>query len=167
MLQHLTYRIDFNTPSISGNENDTAKLLILESLFIQEQTPDFNNDSQSRHLIIFKIQLICLRVLPGNIALKLFFWSCNYINLNCDSGCFALLVFSTFLKQQYYNFAVENDALKAVKIICIFKINITDCNFHAHLPKSLVCLIFSQFFVSYFRDMKLNEHNTKMKALQW
>ena len=44
--------MDFNIPTILG-ENDTARLLILESLFIQEQTPDLNNDSQSSPLIIF------------------------------------------------------------------------------------------------------------------
>ena len=38
------------TPSILGSENDTARLLILESLFIQEQTPDLNNNFQSSPL---------------------------------------------------------------------------------------------------------------------
>ena len=45
--------MDFNTPKILGSENNTATLLILESLFIQEQTPDSNNDSQSNALMIF------------------------------------------------------------------------------------------------------------------
>ena len=39
--------MDFNTLTILDSENCTAKLLILESLFTQEQTPDLNNDSQS------------------------------------------------------------------------------------------------------------------------
>ena len=38
---------------ILGSENDTARIFILESLFIQEQTPDLNNDSQSSFLMIF------------------------------------------------------------------------------------------------------------------
>ena len=46
MLQHLIHHVDFNIPWILGSENDTARLLILESWFIQEQTPDHNNDSQ-------------------------------------------------------------------------------------------------------------------------
>ena len=45
LLQHPTHCIDFNTPTILSSENDTARLLILESLFKQEQTPDLNNDS--------------------------------------------------------------------------------------------------------------------------
>ena len=53
LLQNPSNRVDFDTPTILGSENDTARLLILESLFIQEQTPDFNNDSQSTPLMIF------------------------------------------------------------------------------------------------------------------
>ena len=53
LLQHPTHRVDFNTPTILRSENDTAWLLILKSLFIQEQTPDLNNDSQSNPLMIF------------------------------------------------------------------------------------------------------------------
>ena len=53
LLQKPSHRMDFNTPTILGSENDTARLLILESLFIQEQTPDLNNDSQSSPLMIF------------------------------------------------------------------------------------------------------------------
>ena len=53
LLQNPSHRVDFNIPTILGSENDTARLLILESLFIQEQTPDLNNDSQSSPLIIF------------------------------------------------------------------------------------------------------------------
>ena len=53
LLQNPSHRVDFNTPTILGSENDTARLLILESLFIQEQTPDLNNDSQSSPLMIF------------------------------------------------------------------------------------------------------------------
>ena len=53
LLQNSSHRVDFNTPTILGSENDTARLLILESLFIQEQTPDLNNDSQSNLLMIF------------------------------------------------------------------------------------------------------------------
>ena len=49
--------MDFNTPTILGSENDTARLLILELLFIQEQTPDLNNDSQSSLLMIFNTSL--------------------------------------------------------------------------------------------------------------
>ena len=47
LLQHPTHRVDFNTPSVLGSENGTARLLSLESLFIQEQTPDLNNHSHS------------------------------------------------------------------------------------------------------------------------
>ena len=53
LLQNPSHRVDFNTPTILGSENDTAWLLILESLFIQERTPDLNNDSQSSPLMIF------------------------------------------------------------------------------------------------------------------
>ena len=53
LLQNPTLRLDFNKPTILGSENDTATLSILESLFIQEQTPDLNNDSLSRSLMIF------------------------------------------------------------------------------------------------------------------
>ena len=53
LLQNPTHRVNLNTPTILVSENDTARLLILESLFIQEQTPDLNNDSQSSHLMIF------------------------------------------------------------------------------------------------------------------
>ena len=53
LLQNFTRRVDFNTPTILGSENNTAGLLILESLYIQEQIPDLNNDSQSSPLIIF------------------------------------------------------------------------------------------------------------------
>ena len=53
LLQNPTYRVGFNTCTILGCENDTARLLVLKSLFIQEQTPDFNNDTQSSLLIIF------------------------------------------------------------------------------------------------------------------
>ena len=52
LVQNPSHRVDFNTPTILGSENDTARLLILESLFIQEQTPDLNNDSQSSTLMI-------------------------------------------------------------------------------------------------------------------
>ena len=57
LLQNPSHLLDFNTPTILGSENDTARLLILESLFIQEQTPDLNNDSQSCPLMIFNTQL--------------------------------------------------------------------------------------------------------------
>ena len=57
VCQHLlhspTHRVDFNTPTILGSKNDTARLLILESLLIQKQTLDLNNDSQSSPLMIF------------------------------------------------------------------------------------------------------------------
>ena len=55
LLQNSTHRVDFNTSTILGRENDTARLLILilESLFIQEQTPDLYNDFQSSPLMIF------------------------------------------------------------------------------------------------------------------
>ena len=49
----LSIRVDFDTPTILGSENDTARPSILELLFIQEQTPDLNNDSQSSPLMIF------------------------------------------------------------------------------------------------------------------
>ena len=39
-------------PQSKDSENDTAQLLILKSLFIQEQTPDLENDSQSNPLMI-------------------------------------------------------------------------------------------------------------------
>ena len=50
LLQNFTQRVNFNTPKILASENDTARLLILESLFIQEQTSDLNNDTQSSPL---------------------------------------------------------------------------------------------------------------------
>ena len=53
LLQNPSHRVGFDTPTILGSENDTARLLILESLFIQEQTPNLNNDSQSSPLMIF------------------------------------------------------------------------------------------------------------------
>ena len=52
-LQNPTHRVDFNTPTILSSENDTARLLILESSFIQVQTPDRNNNSQFSPLMIF------------------------------------------------------------------------------------------------------------------
>ena len=36
-----------------------------------------------------------------------------------------------FIKAAIFNFAVENDARKAVKTFCIYKINIVGSNFHA------------------------------------
>ena len=53
LLQNPTHRVDFNTLTILSSENDTARLLTLESLFIQEQTPDLNDDSQSSPVMIF------------------------------------------------------------------------------------------------------------------
>ena len=53
LLQNPSHRVDFNTTTILGSENDTARLLNLESLFIQEQTPDFNKDSQFSPLMFF------------------------------------------------------------------------------------------------------------------
>ena len=53
LFQHLTHCVDFDTHRNLGSENDTARLLILESLFIQEQTFDFYNYSQFSTLIIF------------------------------------------------------------------------------------------------------------------
>ena len=53
LLRNPSHRVDFNTPTILGSENDTARLLILESLFIQEQTPDINKNFQSSPLMIF------------------------------------------------------------------------------------------------------------------
>ena len=53
LLQNPTHCVNFNTPTILGSENDTTRLLSLKSLFIQEQTPDLNNDSQSSPLMIF------------------------------------------------------------------------------------------------------------------
>ena len=53
LLQNLTHCVDFDTHTNLGRENDTARLLILESLFIQEQTSDFYNYSQFSTLIIF------------------------------------------------------------------------------------------------------------------
>ena len=54
ILQNPSHCVYFNTPTTLGSENDTARQLILESLFIQEQTSDLNNDSQSSPLMIFK-----------------------------------------------------------------------------------------------------------------
>ena len=53
LLQNSSNCVDFDTPTILGSENDTARLLILKSLFIQEQTPDLNINSQSSPLMIF------------------------------------------------------------------------------------------------------------------
>ena len=52
LLQNPTHHVDFNTPTILDSENDTARLFILESLFIQERAFDLN-DSQFSPLIIF------------------------------------------------------------------------------------------------------------------
>ena len=38
---------------ILDSKNDTARLMILELLFIQEQTPDLNNNSKSSPVMIF------------------------------------------------------------------------------------------------------------------
>ena len=54
LLQNPAHHVDFNTSTILGSENDTARLLILESLFIQKQTLNLNNDFQSSFLMIFK-----------------------------------------------------------------------------------------------------------------
>ena len=53
-------RIDFNTLTILGGENDNARLLILESLslFIQEQTRDLKNDFQSSPLMILILNCV-------------------------------------------------------------------------------------------------------------
>ena len=53
LLENPGHRIDFARPEILGNANDTARLLILESLFIQEQIPDLNIDSKSAPLYLF------------------------------------------------------------------------------------------------------------------
>ena len=52
LLQNPFHRVDFNTPMILGGENDAARLLILELFFIEEQTPDLNNDILSTTLMI-------------------------------------------------------------------------------------------------------------------
>jgi len=49
------HRIDFEHPKILGSANDTARFRILESLYIQEQSPELNNDSQSVPLKLFTI----------------------------------------------------------------------------------------------------------------
>ena len=53
LLQNPSNRVDFDTTTILDSENNTARLLILESLFIQEQTPDLNKDFQSSPFMIF------------------------------------------------------------------------------------------------------------------
>ena len=57
LLQNPTHRVDFITTTILSSKNDTASLLIVESLFIQEQTSDLNTNSQSSPLIIFNTEL--------------------------------------------------------------------------------------------------------------
>ena len=64
LLQNPTHRVDFNTPTILGSKNDTARLLILESLFTHEQTPGLNNDFQSNPRMIFNTQLNSYCVSP-------------------------------------------------------------------------------------------------------
>jgi len=59
MCEHSTgnpqHWIDFEYPKILGTANDTTRLRISESLFIQEQSPELNNDSQSVPLKLFNI----------------------------------------------------------------------------------------------------------------
>ena len=77
LLQHSTHRIDFTTATIFGSENDTANLLIWESLFIQEQTCYLNNHSQSRPLMILNT---CLRFTYITSPFNYFPLPCNHIN---------------------------------------------------------------------------------------
>ena len=45
---------------------------------------------------------------------------------------FQMYMFSTFSTAKFYqNFAVENDARKAVETFCIYKVNIVDSKFYA------------------------------------
>ena len=46
-------RTDFNTSTILGGKNDSARLLIVQSLFIQELIPDLDKCSQCSSLMIF------------------------------------------------------------------------------------------------------------------
>ena len=73
LLQNATHCVDFNAATILVRENDAARLLILESLFIQEQTPDLNNDSQSRPLMILILNEILIAFHRYCITIFLFF----------------------------------------------------------------------------------------------
>jgi len=59
VCKHLTknpqHRIDFEHPKILRSANDTTRLRILESLYIQKESPELNNDSQSVPLKLFNI----------------------------------------------------------------------------------------------------------------
>ena len=77
---------------ILHSEIDTVRLLILESLFIQKQTPNLNNDSQFTYFSV----------------------PCNHINLT-EVFSFSLVLFR-FSLNTIFNFVVENDARKAVKM---------------------------------------------------
>jgi len=62
-MENPQHRIDFEHPKILGSANDTARLRILEYLFIQVQYPELNNDSQSVPLKLFNaLLIICLAV---------------------------------------------------------------------------------------------------------
>ena len=57
MCRHLTdnpyHKRDFAKPDIVSSDGDYARLLILESLFIQKYEPLLNVDSKSAHLYLF------------------------------------------------------------------------------------------------------------------
>ena len=57
MCRHLMYnphhKVDFAKPNIPSSADDSARLLILESLFIQKYEPLLNVDSKSAPLYLF------------------------------------------------------------------------------------------------------------------
>ena len=53
LVENPNHQIDFSRPEILGYANDNTRLLILESLFIQEYEPELNIDSKSSPLSLF------------------------------------------------------------------------------------------------------------------
>ena len=100
LLQHPTHRVHFNTSTILGSENNTARLLILKS-------SDLNNDFRSSTLIIFKFLLHftymrsqftyfllpCYRIVGSNFHIK------NVLLPYLQSATYSLSLYKSFSKQ--------------------------------------------------------------------
>ena len=105
------------------------RLLILELLFIQERTPDLNNDLQSKQGTSPDDFLYSIAFYPYYIIIYLFF-----VDMKSHKRDRSFLLLSnyclTFYQiQQYLIFAVENNARKAAETFSI-KINNIGSNFH-------------------------------------
>ena len=53
LMDNPDHKVDFAKPNILSNSGDSARLLILESLFIQKYEPLLNVDSKSAPLYLF------------------------------------------------------------------------------------------------------------------